>query len=713
MKEINRKEGEDLKTLRELAVKIMFKTDLSGAKKAEQATDKVKKNMEKTGQAAQTAGQKTSSAMGSIASSTGLGSSAMQRFGQTVRQYASTATRAVMALQEAIYGVGRAADSAARSMINLKVPSARRISDKGGDLAGGGAALAAAGAAATAPLVLSANTAMDFEAAMSKVKAITGSTDEDMQKLTKTARELGAATQFSASESADAMSYLGMAGWDTKQIMAGMPGLLNLAAASGENLATTADIVSDNLTAFKMKAEDAGRMADVMAAASSKSNTNVRLMGETFKYAASVAGALGYSLEDVTIATGLMANAGIKGSESGTALRAAMTRLVKPPKEAADVMNKYGISIKNSDGTMKTFREVMQQIREKFKGMSKDEQAMAAGAIAGQEAMSGFLAVANSSDEDFDKLANAVDKAKGRTEEMAKTMNGNARGDIKRFQSAIEEVKLTMFGDGGENKGLPWIRDFIQGMTAGARAIAKFAKKYPQLVMGVVAAASAAGALMVALGSIGILIGGVMQLAPVFAAIGSAIAGVLSVGLWPLLAAFGAVASIIYIITNYWDGFVKLFRPGIDEMLNGLALLKGAWYNIQPTITAIMPLLKAIAILIGGIIVGSIWALFRVASFVFNAIASLINGVAYGLGKVGDLISWLADGLSGLLDKASRFLGLQSQMSTGGWVDNFAARAFGGGATNNVTQTNNFNLSDSIQLPGAAKSTGFSLLPYS
>lgn len=192
-----------------------------------------------------------------------------------------------------------------------------------------GAAVVAAGAA---PLAAMIGTAATFEQAMSKVKAITNSSNEDMARLNETAQQLGASTQFSATQAAEAMSYLGMAGWKTDQIIAGMPGMLDLAAASGSDLATVADIVSDDLTAFGMSADQAGHMADVMAAASTNANTNVEMMGMTFKYAGAVAGALGYSLEDVSIATGLMANAGIKADQAGTSLRAIMTRLIDPPK---------------------------------------------------------------------------------------------------------------------------------------------------------------------------------------------------------------------------------------------------------------------------------------------------------------------------------------------------------------------------------------------
>ena len=241
--------------------------------------------------------------------------------------------------------------------------------------------LAALGAGAVA-------TAGKFESAMSEVKAISGATGRDFQLLSNRAKEMGAKTKFSASESAAALKYMAMAGWDTKKMYDALPGVMNLAAASGEELAAVSDIVTDAMTAFGMKADQAGHFADVLAQASSKSNTNVGLMGETFKYVAPVAGALGYSCEDTALAIGLMANAGIKGSQAGTALRSTISRLAKPTGEVKEAMKDLGISITNADGTMKPFRQVLLDMRQKFSGLTKDQKAQYAATLAGQEGMS-------------------------------------------------------------------------------------------------------------------------------------------------------------------------------------------------------------------------------------------------------------------------------------------------------------------------------------
>lgn len=567
----------------------------------------------------------------------------------------------------------------------------------GNTLADNAGTLAATGAAMVAPLALPVNTAMDFEAAMSKVKAITNSTDADMARLTQTARDLGASTQYSASEAAAAMSYLGMAGWKTEQIIAGMPGLLDLAAASGEDLARVADIVSDDLTAFHMSADQAAHMADVMAAASTNANTNVSMMGETFKYAGAIAGSLGYSLEDVAAAAGLMANAGIKSEMAGTALRSIMTRMVKPPKEAAAALDQLGVSATNADGTVKPFREQLIALRNAMKGLTDAQKAEMANSIAGQEAMSGFLAVVNASDEDFAKMTNAVDNSNGASKKMANTMNNNAKGAMKEFKSSVEEVEIIVGG-----AFLEAITKATKAVTKFVQEFGKFAKEHPQFVGGIMAAIAVIGGLLVVLGGVGLAVSAISTafgaLAPIFSAIGGAISAVLSVGLAPLLAILAAIASVIYFVGENWETVVSWFQPGIESMKEGIAQLQQAWQNLQPFIAAITPLLQVIATVIGAVIVGAVSLLWRMFTAAFNAIAGLINWVAGLLGDLGETIQWIAGGLAGLIDKAAQFIGMKGQIEgvnssiTQKWAD----RAMGGN-----TNTQNINVG-SINVPTAS-----------
>lgn len=299
----------------------------------------------------------------------------------------------------------------------------------------------------------------DFEEEMSAVKAISGATADEFQKLNEKAIQMGADTKFSALESAQAFKYMGMAGWKTNEMIGGIAGIMNLAAASGEDLAMTSDIVTDSLSAFGLQAKDSAMFADVLAAAATNSNTNVALMGQTFKYAAPVAGALGFSVQDTALAVGLMANQGIKGSEAGTALRAMMTRLVKPTKESGEAMDILGLNILDANGKMKPFRDIIADIREGMKKLSPDSKAAVAGMLAGQEAMSGLLALVNSPYEDFDKLAGAIDNSNGAAERMAKIRMDNLKGDLEQLSGDWDSFTTKLMGG-----SIGGFRDIVQGI---------------------------------------------------------------------------------------------------------------------------------------------------------------------------------------------------------------------------------------------------------
>jgi TP901 family phage tail tape measure protein len=300
---------------------------------------------------------------------------------------------------------------------------------------------AALGAGATA----AATVGSSFEAAMSKVSAISGATGDSLQSLTDKAKEMGAKTKFSASESAAGLQYMAMAGWDTESMLNGIDGIMNLAAADGLDLATTSDIVTDALTAFNLKASDSTHFADVLAKASSSANTNVSMLGESFKYVAPLAGTMGYSVEDVSLALGLMANASVKGSMAGTSLKTALSNLASPTEEMSNVMTQYGISISDAEGNALPLIDVMKQLREKFSGLSETEQAAAASTLFGKEAMSGMLAIINASDSDFDNLTKNINNADGAAQAMADTMQDNLQGQITILKSGLEGLGIEIY----------------------------------------------------------------------------------------------------------------------------------------------------------------------------------------------------------------------------------------------------------------------------
>ncbi|WP_426806642.1 phage tail tape measure protein [Staphylococcus capitis] len=353
----------------------------------------------------------------------------------------------------------------------------------------------------TAPIAAGFGAAMkksiDFDDTMRKVKATSGATGDEFNQLRTKALQMGRDTKFTASESAEAMNYMALAGWDTKDMLKGVGGVMDLAAASGEDLASVSDIVTDNLTAFGMKAKDSTHFADVLAQTSSKANTDVRGLGEAFKYAAPVAGALGYSVEDTSIAIGLMSNAGIKGEKAGTALRTMFTNLSKPTKAMKDEMDKLGISITDSNGEMLPMRDVLDQLRGKMGGLSKDQQAAAASTIFGKEAMSGALAVINALDEDYKKLTKSIDGSKGASKRMANEMEGGIGGAMRKMKSAIESLAISL-GDA-----------LAPMLYKVATWVTKLANKFSNLPTGVQKTIAVVGLLAAAIGPL-LMVFGVM-----------------------------------------------------------------------------------------------------------------------------------------------------------------------------------------------------------
>lgn len=312
----------------------------------------------------------------------------------------------------------------------------------------------------------------DFEAQMSKVKAISKASSEEMELLNEKAKEMGAKTKFSATEAGQAMEYMGMAGWNASQMIDGLSGVMNLAAASGEDLGTTSDIVTDALTALKMQASDAAHFADILASAATNSNTNVSMMGETFKYVAPIAGSLGYNAEDLAVAIGLMANSGIKASQAGTSLRSVLTNMAKPTDTVQVAMTRLGLSLTDEQGNMKSLHQQMIELREGFSKLTEEEKVSTAAALAGKYGMSGLLAIVNASNEDFNKLTNSIANCNGSAEEMAKTMNDNLKGNITILKSSLEGLGIELY----ESVDNP-LKDIAKSATNMVNSLSKALKK--------------------------------------------------------------------------------------------------------------------------------------------------------------------------------------------------------------------------------------------
>lgn len=406
---------------------------------AQKSVEEVAKSAEKTGKqveksakdSASKAGQAAKQGADSAAKGTESASTKMQQSHKKVKDTAKeSADGAKKSWEESNQSTVASTESATSKMAGLMKKSAAVI-----------------GVASVAAAKKTIDVGKSFEAGMSEAQAISGASGKDLEKLSAKAKQMGATTKFSATESATALKYMAMAGWKTNQMVSGLSGVMNLAAASGEDLGTVSDIVTDSMTAFGLKAKDSGHFADVLAKASSSSNTNVAMMGETFKYVAPLAGSMKYSIEDTATAIGLMANAGIKGSQAGTSLRSIITRLVKPPKDAATALNALGISTTKADGSMKPLRETMAELREKFSGLTESQKASYASSIAGQEAMSGLLAIVNASDSDFNKLQKAIDNSSGAAKKQADVMNNNLQGALYDLGSVAESVGIGIYED--------------------------------------------------------------------------------------------------------------------------------------------------------------------------------------------------------------------------------------------------------------------------
>lgn len=503
--------------------------------------------------------------------------------------------------------------------------------------------------------IAAVKTAADFDSAMSQVAAVSGATGDDLQSLRDKAREMGEKTKFSASEAAQAMNYMAMAGWKSKDMISGIDGIMNLAAASGEDLATTSDIVTDALTAFGLTAADSGHFADILAAASSNANTNVSMMGETFKYCAPIAGALGFSAEDTAEAIGLMANAGIKSSQAGTALRTIMNNLAGDVKISGQAIGDVTIATTNADGSMRSLSDILADCRTAFGNLTESEKAQAAESLVGKNAMSGFLALMNAAPADIEKLSSAIDNCDGTAEKMAATMQDNLMGQLTILKSQLEELAIS-FGE----MLMPAIRsivtkiqefvDKLNGMDEGTR----------EMVLKIGLLVAALGPFLVILGTtiskIGTAMKGFVQLANGFSKLKVAVQG--GTGLFGKLGAViggisAPVVAVVAVIGTLVAAFLHLWNTneGFREAIIG------TWTKIKETVSTfcqgIVDRLNALGF--------SFRDITEVLSAVWNGFCSLLAPVFEGAFQaIAAVLSTVLNVITGILDV---FIGL----FTGNW----------------------------------------------
>lgn len=441
-------------------------------------------------------------------------------------------------------------------------------------------------------------TAADFDSAMSRVAAVSGATGSDFDKLRDKAREMGAKTKFSATEAADAMNYMAMAGWKTEDMLSGIEGIMYLAAASGEDLATTSDIVTDALTAFGLTAGDSGHFADVLAAASSNANTNVSMLGETFKYCAPVAGALGFSVEDTAEAIGLMGNAGIKASQAGTSMRSIMTNLTGDVKLSGAAIGDVTIATTNADGSMRSLSAILADCRVAFGGMTEAEKANNAETLVGKNAMSGFLALMNAAPEDIAKVSGAVNNCKDAAKNMADTMQDNLEGQLTILKSQLQELAIS-FGD----LLMPAVRSIVFGLQGMVDVLNAMPDGVKQVIMIIALLAAALGPVLIIIGKVISAVGTIMTIVPKLAgvintvktAFGALNAVMLANPIAIVIAAIAAlVAAFVYLwntneeFRQFWISLWESVKETAVQCWQAIsAFLSQAWEAIRNTAVSV------------------------------------------------------------------------------------------------------------------------------
>lgn len=484
--------------------------------------------------------------------------------------------------------------------------------------------------------VAAVKTAADFDSAMSQVAAVSGATDKDFDALRNKAREMGAKTKFSATEAAEAMNYMAMAGWKTEDMLSGIEGIMNLAAASGEDLATTSDIVTDALTAFGLSAKDSGHFADILAAASSNANTNVSMMGETFKYCAPIAGALGFSAEDTAEAIGLMANAGIKSSQAGTALRTIMNNLAGDVKISGKAIGDVTIATTNADGSMRDLSDILADCRSAFGSLTESEKAQAAESLVGKNAMSGFLALMNAGEGDIEKLSSAIENCDGSAEKMAMTMQDNLTGQITILKSQLQELAIS-FGD----ILMPAIRSIVSKLQGFVDKLNGMDEGTKRTVVTIALLVASIGPLLIIIGTaiskIGVAMQGFVKLANGISKLKVAVQGGAGV-LGKLGAALGGISApvlaVVAVIAVLVAAFVHLWKT--NEGFRDAII--GTWTRIKDTISGfcqgIVDRLNALGFQFTNIVdvLKTVWdgfcqVLAPIFEGVFNNIANILSTV--------------------------------------------------------------------------------------
>lgn len=515
-----------------------------------------------------------------------------------------------------------------------------KLKDVGSNIEGVGKKLLPVTATVTALGTASVKTATDFEAAMSKVAAVSGASGKELEDLTAKAREMGSKTKFSASEAAEAMNYMAMAGWKTEDMLSGIEGVMNLAAASGEDLETTSDIVTDALTAFGLSAQDSGHFADVLAAASSNANTNVSMMGETFKYCAPIAGALGFSVEDTAEAIGLMANAGIKSTQAGTSLRTIMTNLSGEVKICGENIGEVTVATTNADGSMRDLSDILADCRTAFSGLSESEKAAAAESLVGKNAMSGFLALMNAGEGDIAKLSGAIDNCNGVAQSMADTMNNNLEGQLTILKSQLQELAIS-FGEillPAVKKIVGWVQGFIDVLNSLPDGV-------KETIVTVALIAAALGPVLIIIGKIITAVGTIMTIVPkvvgVIKAVKTAFLALNATMLAnPIVLIIAAIAALVAAFIYLWNNCDEFRQFWIDLWESIKEIAVAVWEALKEFFVAAWEFIKTTAETVWNALAGFFIGLWE---GIKNTFTTVVNAISTFLSTMWNTIKSVAE----------------------------------------------------------------------
>ena len=540
-------------------------------------------------------------------------------------------------------------------------------------------------------------TAADFEEAMSSVKAISGATGDDFQKLKEKAEYMGATTKFTATESANAMYYMALAGWKTQDMLDGLEGIMYLAAASGEDLAMVSDIVTDGLTALGYAADQSTHYADVFAKTVTNSNSTVETLGEAMKYVGPIAGALNISVEDTATALGLMANAGVKSSQAGTSLRGILQRLATNTSGARDEMESLGVKIFDQNGKMRDFGDIMNDARIKLSKLTDQQKTSLAKTVAGTTAMSGFLAIVNSSDADFEKLTNAINDCDGAAKEMSEIMIDNAKGQLTIIKSQLEGIAIQL-----SQYVFPFIKSILSLIQTLLTKLSELTPTQQKILLIVTGLIIALGPLLIVIGKIGTgissLISAFKFLGPLLSGAKTAVAG-FAAGFNPVILIIAAVAAAVvgigYLIYKNWDdicSWTRILADNISAIWNNITeffknlfstdwtetfglignLLNGVYANIENFINAFKEIFKGIITFIKGVFTGDWKMAWEGVKSIFKGVFDLLYSIAVSpLNMIISAINLMISGLNKVIEGINKI-----KIPDWDWLGSLAGKGF-------------------------------------